>query len=254
MTTNRYRMLAAAVAASALTAAIPALAQTAKVATIDSPDALFGPKALSTALQQIETKYATQLKSASDRNTALQAQLKPLYDALDTNKDGQLDQAEQQAAVQAQRPQVKQIQDLQTAAQTELDKLVGPVQLARIYVFDQLQKRYTTSLDGLVASRQIGLGRPAAGAARSAPGTDLTATVRSDIDKPLAIDPPAGWQPTREAAGLLEAYLQALQQAAQQRAAAQPGAASAPPVATPARPVATTPGPKRDRNGDPIKQ
>lgn len=253
MTIIRTRLLAAVAAAGALTAAIPALAQTGKVATIDSPDALFNNKALPTALQQIETKYAAQIKSAGDRSTALQAQLKPLYDALDTNKDGQLDQAEQQAAVQAQRPQVKQIQDAQTAAQTELDKLVTPVQIARIYVFDQLQQRYSRSLDGLVTARQIGLVLPAGGAIRSAPGTDLTAAVRTEIDKPLAIDPPAGWQPTREAAGLLETYLQAVQQQAQARAAQQAQQGTAP-ATTPTTTPPATARPGRDRNGDPIKR
>lgn len=240
MTKTMTRLLAATAAVGSLALAAPAFAQASKVATINAADAIFNARSVQTAMQQIETKYAAQVQTAQTRQTALQAQIKPLLDALDTNKDGQVDQAELQAAVQARKPQVEQIRAAETAASNEINTALRPMNLARIYVFDQLQQRYNTALDGQVRTKQIGLIVPTSAAIRQAPGTDLTAAVRTEIDKPLTIDPPAGWQPNQEALGLFEAYAQAVgeqnQRAAQQQqgAAPQPGAAPAP-AATPAR-------------------
>lgn len=255
MTMFTNRTLAVAAAAGAMAAATPALAQTSKIATINAVEAIFGARALPTAMQQIDAKYAAQLKTATDRQAAVAARVKPLYDQLDTNKDGNLDAAEQQAAVQAQKPQVKQIQDIENAEQTAINTTLRPYQLARIYLFDQLNQRYSASVDGQVRTKAIGLVIPANGVIRSAPGTDITAAVKAEVDKPLAIDPPAGWQPTQESVSLLEAYLRAVQEAAQQRAAQQ---AQQQPAGTPA-PAGTTPParpatPARDRNGDPINK
>lgn len=259
--TKMNKVLFAGAAIAALGASAPLLAQASKVATVNGADAIFRAAALTTAMQQIETKYAAQIKSASDRQTQLQAQLKPLYDALDTNKDGNLDENEQRAAIQAQRPQIKQIQDAEAAANTAIDTATRPVQLAQIYVFDQLSQRYNAALDNQVRTKQIGLIIPSTQALRQAPGTDLTAAVRTEIDKPLLIDPPANWQPTQAGAALLQTYAQAIAEMQQRQAAAaaaqqRQGAAPAPAAGTPAAPapVPATTAPKRDRNGDPIKQ
>lgn len=252
MTKFITRALAATAAVGVIAAAGPLLAQASKVATINAADAIFNAKAIGTALQQIDTKYAAQIKSANDRRTALQTQLKPLYDALDTNKDQQLDQNEQRAAIQAQKPQIKQIQDAETAGQTAIEQTMRPVTLAQVYVFDQMSQRYNTSLDGQIRTKQIGLVVPTSAAIRQAPGTDLTATVRTEIDKPLAVDPPANWQATREGVALLQTYVQAVNEAQQRAAAAaaqrqQQGAQPAAPATNAPRPAATpAPAPTRE--------
>lgn len=251
--TKTTKALFAGAAIAALGASAPLLAQASKVATINGADAIFRATALPTAMQQIETKYAAQIKSANDRQTQLQAQLKPLYDALDTNKDGQLDENEQRAAVQAQRPQIKQIQDAEAAAGTAIDQAMRPVQIAQVYVFDQLSQRYNTALDNQVRTKQIGLIVPSSQAIRQAPGTDLTAAVRTEIDKPLTIDPPANWQPTQAGAALLQTYMQAVAELQQRQAAAAaaqqrqgtPAATPAPATTTP-RPATPAPAPARE--------
>lgn len=246
MTKSMNRLLAGAAAVAGVAIAAPLLAQASKVATINAPDAIFNVRAIGTAMQQIETKHAAVIQQANTRSQALQTQTKPMIDALDTNKDGDLDQAEVQAAAQARRPQLQQIRDAETAASTEINNTLRPVTLARIYVFDQLQKRYNDSLDGQIRTKQIGLVVPTTAAIRQAPGTDLTAIVRGEIDKPLAIDPPAGWQPTQGAAALLEAYAQAV--AEQQQRAAQAAAAQQRPAAAGAAPATPTPAPSPTPN------
>ena len=246
MTKTMTRTLAVAASVAALAGASPALAQADKVATINAAEAIFRAQAIGTALQQIDTKYAAQIKSAEDRRTAVQVQIKPLYDALDTNKDGQVDESEQRAAIQAQKPQLKQIQDAGNAAETAIEQIMRPVSLAQMYVFDQMSKRYNASLDGQIRTKQIGLVVPTSAAIRQAPGTDLTATVRTEIDKPLSIDPPAGWQPTQEGAALLQTYAQAVSEA-QQRAAAAQQQQQQRQGAQPAAPnPAATPAPNRE--------
>lgn len=249
MTKTITRLLAATAVAGSIALAAPAFAQASKVATINPADAIFNARAVQTAMQQIEAKYTAQVQAAQTRQTALQAQTKPLLDALDTNKDGNVDQAELQAAVQARKPQVEQIRAAETAASTEINASLRPMNLARIYIFDQLQQRYNAAIDGQVRTKQIGLIVPTSAAIRQAPGTDLTALVRAEIDKPLTIDPPAGWQPNQDAVGLFEAYAQAVSETNQRNAAAaqqqqgaaagaarQPGATPAPaPAPTPAR-------------------
>lgn len=250
--TKMTKALLAGAAMAALGASAPLLAQASKVATINGAEAIFRANALTTAMQQIEAKYAAQIKGANDRQAQLQAQLKPLYDALDTNKDGNLDENEQRAAIQAQRPQIKQIQDAEVAANTAIEQSMRPVQLAQMYVFDQLSQRYNTALDNQIRTKQIGLILPGTQVVRTAPGTDLTATVRTEIDKPLTIDPPANWQPTQAGAALLQTYAQAVQEAQQRQAAAaaaqqRQGAQPAAPATTnPATPRPAAPAPTRE--------
>ena len=249
--TKTTKALFAGAAIAALGASAPLLAQASKVATINGAEAIFRAGALPTAMQQIETKYAAQIKTANDRQAQLQTQLKPLYDALDTNKDGQLDENEQRAAVQAQRPQIKQIQEAENAAGSAIDQAMRPVQLAQVYLFDQLSQRYNAALDNQVRTKQIGLIVPANQAIRQAPGTDLTAAVRTEIDKPLTIDPPANWQPTQAGAALLQTYMQAVQEAQQRAAAAaaaqqRQGAATPAPATANPRPATPAPAPARE--------
>ena len=88
-------LLAAASLSTAALVAVPAAAQVqGNIATVNAPAVVINSNAFTTAYQQIATTYKPQI----DAIQARQQESQTLLQQLDTNKDNQLDEAEQQAA------------------------------------------------------------------------------------------------------------------------------------------------------------
>ena len=95
--------------------------------------AIASSTALQTAYQQIGTTYAAQRTQLEQ----LQQQRDTLVRQFDTNNDGQLSDAEQQAA----QTNATAVQQLQTLDQT-IQQTQAPIQLARVYVVEQIAMQY----------------------------------------------------------------------------------------------------------------
>lgn len=200
-TTIKLLLAGAVIAPAALFAAMPASAQA--VAVADPEGAIAQSKAFTAATAQIQATYKTSLDQAQARRTAIQAELQPLYTVLDTNHDGQLSQAEIDAANAAHRPELAQIQTKQQAAQAELARLEGPATRAQQYAVEQISAKLQQAITSAMSKRGVNvLLKPAA--VFTAQGTgDLTPAITAELDTlvpTVSTTPPANWQPGQQQA------------------------------------------------------
>ena len=207
--------------ALATTAIAPATAQvTGAMGTVSAPAAIASTNALRTAFQQIGTTYAaqqTQLQQKTEQRDTLLRQL-------DTNNDGGLDAAEQQAAQTA--PQIEQIQTLEN----EMAQLSSQIEGARVYAIEQIARQYGAALQEVTQANnlQIVLNRDAIAYATPAASVDskLAAALNTRVPS-VQIVPPADWQPAQQSVALYQQIAQLLliaqaRQAQQQQAPATP--------------------------------
>ena len=109
MTNFSKLLLATAIAVpGVIAAAAPAAAQS--VAVLDPDAAIGNSNAWKTAAQTIQTTYKAQIDQVQARQTALANEIKTAATPLDTNKDGQISQAELQAAQTSNPNAVKALQ------------------------------------------------------------------------------------------------------------------------------------------------
>ncbi|APE29010.1 OmpH family outer membrane protein [Aurantiacibacter gangjinensis] len=214
----------AALAVLATTAAMPvmtapAVAQVNGMATADIVAAVIRSQAFQTGYQQVNTQYQTQLTTINQR----QQQRQQLVQSFDTNGDGQLDQTEQAVTQDASNTTVQQIQ----AIDREIAQLQRPIELARLYVLQQVAQQYQPSLQAVISANNIQFVIAPDAVVYNAPAADVTAAVTDQINTRLpaaAITPPADFQPTEALVGLYQQVqqilvLSAMQQQAQQQQA-----------------------------------
>lgn len=224
-------LLATASIAIAAVAATPAAAQVqGKIATVDIPAVVISTNAFGTAYQQVGTTYKAQIDTIQARQQESQTLLKQL----DTNSDNQLDEAEQEAAQNT--PQAKRLQ----AIEQEVGQLSNQVEAARVYAVEQILAQYGPALQQVVQQQQLQLVLTPEAVIYAPPQASITQQVSTALNTlvpSVAIVPPQGWQPNRNAVGLYQQIqqrlvaaqaMQAQQQAAQQRAGQQPPATQAP--------------------------
>jgi Skp family chaperone for outer membrane proteins len=215
MTTFSKLLLATAIAVpGVIAAAAPAAAQS--VAVLDPDAAIGNSNAWKTAAQTIQTTYKTQIDQVQARQTALAGEIRTAATPLDTNKDGQISQAELQAAQSSNPNAVKALQAKEQSAQQELQRLSLPFNRAKAYAIEQISGHEDDAVNNVVKQRHIAvLLRPEA-AFFTDPSADLTGAVTAELDRlitaPVSVTPPANWQPGQQ------------QQAAPAAAAAAPAA------------------------------
>ncbi len=211
--------LAAASALAAALVAAPSAAQvTGNIATINAPVAIINTNAFRTAYQQIGTTYATQIQTLQTRDQERQT----LLQQLDTNSDGQLDEAEQQAAQGT--TQATRIQ----AIDQEMTQLSNQIDAARVYAIEQIMMQYSAALQQVVQNQNIQLVLSPEAVTWAQPQANISQQVSAELNTrvpSVTIAPPANWQPQRSAVGMFQQIQQALmtvqalqaQQAAQQQ-------------------------------------
>ncbi len=218
------------IAALALSAALatPAAAQVSGVALANPTVAIARTRALTAGYTQINTTFQAQLtqlqQQEQQRITVLQQ--------LDTDKDGQLGQAEQTAA-QANTTVVQQLQTIeQQIAQTQ-----QPITQARVYVIEQLLLQYSAAMQQVVTDKKVQLILDPGSALYAAPGVDVTDAITAALNQrvpTVSTAVPAGWQPQRQSIQTYQDIQQLLAAAAQAQQAQQ---AQQPAAATPQQPV-----------------
>jgi Skp family chaperone for outer membrane proteins len=213
------------ISALALAAAVatPAAAQVNGIGVTDPAIAIATSQALGAAYQQIGTTYAAQ-RTQLDQ---LQQQRDTLVRQFDTNNDGQMSEAEQQAA-QANTTAVQQLQTLdQTINQTQ-----APMQLARVYAIEQIAMQYGTAVQQVVTAGNISMILTPSSVVYAADAVDVTDEIVARLNTlvpAVSTSVPAGWQPQRQSVQLFQEVQQMLVTAAQQQQqAAQQGAAQTP--------------------------
>jgi Skp family chaperone for outer membrane proteins len=221
-------LTAAALAVSAFVAA-PATAQVSGIAVAEPAIALARAQALQTAYQQIATTYEAQRTQLEQ----LQQQRQGLIRQFDTDNDGNLSEAEQQAA-QANTTAMQQIQQLdQTIQQTQ-----APITLARAYVVEQLAQQLDPAFQQVISRNNIQLILNPSAALFIADPVDITGQVATELNRlapTVSAAPPQGWQPQQASFNLYQEVQEvllaaAIQQAQSQQAAPQQQPAQGQPV------------------------
>jgi len=198
MTNFSRLLLATAIAVpGVIAAAAPASAQS--VAVLDPDAAVGNSNAWKTAAQSIQTTYKTQIDQAQARQNALAAEIKTAAAPIDTNHDGQISQAEVQAAQTSNPNGLKALQAKEQSAQAELQRLSLPFNRAKAYAIEQITNHEDEAVTNVVKQRKIGvLLRPEATFVAD-PSADVTGAVTAELDRlitaPVSITPPANWQP-----------------------------------------------------------
>ena len=218
--------LVAGVAMAAATAAmpVPAMAQVNGMATSNPTVAMVRSTARNNAYGQINTTYAAQIQQINQLST----EIEQLQVSLDTNKDGQLTEAE----VAANPNVVKQIQAKEQQAATATQ----PIALAQYYVVEQLMNDYANARNQVLQAKKVSV-LIAPDALQYAPeGFDLTDDIVAAINQRLpavSTAVPAGWQPQRRTVEMHGAIQQILMVAAQQAAFRQQQQQQQQPAAAP---------------------
>lgn len=200
----------------------PALAQNAGTAVaglaVANLDAVIAnANAFKSAETQRQTTYKAQIDQATTRSNALNAQLRPLADKFNADRQGgKATQAslEQQAGT---------IQHLQQSGEAELQRILQPVALSRAYVQEQIDDKLDQAVKNAMAKKKVSLLlSPQAVLAVNNNAYNLNQDILTELNTLLPsanIVPPAGWVPR-----------QVREQQGQQAAPA----AAAPAAATPA--------------------
>ncbi|NVE94410.1 OmpH family outer membrane protein [Altererythrobacter lutimaris] len=219
-------LAAVSLAAMAVTAA-PAAAQVeGRMATVNAPLAVINTEALKNAYEQINTTYKAQI----DQMQALNTESQTLLRQLDTNGDGQLDEAEQNAAQNSSQATRLQAIDQQMAP------LNNQVEAARVYAVEQIMAQYGASLEQVVTQQNIKMILSPEAVIYAPPEANITAQVTTALNSKVSnvgIVPPQGWQPRRNSLAMYQQITQAINaiaaiQAQQQAAQQQQGNTAAP--------------------------
>ena len=210
-----------------------ASAQTAGLATAQPDAAIFSAKAFEAANTQIGTTYKAQLDQAAAAQTALNTKLRAI---LDTNKDGQISQAEA-AAAESNATIGNQVRAAQAAAQPGIEAAQNPAIKAQAYELEQIVGKYDAALRAVVAAKKINIVFSPSAVQYAPPATDVTRDIIAELDRStptVSITPPANWQPQQQTVELLQQYRQIVYANAARR---QQAGAPAPAATTPAAPA-----------------
>lgn len=226
----------AAALAVAAGVAGPASAQVSGIGIADPAVVVAGSQALRGAYSQIATTFSaqrTQLEQLDQQRTAL-------IKKFDTNNDGQLSQAEQQATQDPNNPTVKQLQ----ALDQQINQVQAPVNLARAYAIEQIAQQLNPAVQQVVSQGNVQLILPSGDVLYASDAADLTQKIMTALNTrvpQVSITPPAGWQPSQQTVQLYQDVQQVLlaaaarQQQAGATAPAQQPAAKAPAGKAPVR-------------------
>jgi len=193
-------LMLAAVAATPIVAAtaVPTSAQVAGVAVADPEAAIQNSNAWKTAISQIQTTHKAALDQANARAQAVQAELNPLVQQLQTASQ-QPNANQQQLQTQA-----AAIQQKEQAAQAEIARLTQPAQLARAYAFEQINRQLGPASQAVITSRKLQLLLRPEALLYAGQATDVTAAITTELNRlvpSVTTTPPAGWQPGQQQAG-----------------------------------------------------
>jgi Skp family chaperone for outer membrane proteins len=214
----------AAAAAFALTAsafaAAPASAQMVKGIAVANPTAIVAlSNAYKVAEQQRPVTYKPQIDQANARKTAIENQLRPLAQRLQT--DAQATNPNQSSLQQ----QYAQIQQIEQSGQNEINTILQPVALSRAYVVEQIGDKLEQATRQAMARQKIDLLLDSSAIINAPETYNLNQAILNELNAILPtaqLVPPAGWLPRTQREAQAQAQAQQQQQPAAQQPAARP--------------------------------
>jgi Skp family chaperone for outer membrane proteins len=166
---------------------------------------------------QRQTTYKAQFDQAQARNTALNAQIKPLVDKFNADRQGG------KVAQAALEQQAGAIQQMQENGKAELQRILQPVGLSQAYVNEQIEDKLNDAVKGAMTKKNVSiLISPDAILAVNGGAYNLNQDILNELNTALPsaqLVPPAGWEPR-----------QVREQRAQQQGAQAPAAPATAPT------------------------
>ncbi|GFM27688.1 OmpH family outer membrane protein [Novosphingobium sp. PY1] len=186
--------------ALATVAAQPALAQDKNGGTIvqglaiaNFDAVIANSNAYKTAEQQRESTYKAQYDQAKQRSEALNAQLKPMIDKF--NADRQAANPNQTALQQ----QAAQIQQIQESGKQEIQRILAPVGLSQAYVNEQIEDKLDAAVKSAMAKKKVSiLLSPDSILAVNGSAYNLNQDILNELNASIPsaqLVPPSGWEP-----------------------------------------------------------
>lgn len=193
-------VVAIGLAAAAMSpfAAAPAAAQSAQgaqgIGAINLPAVVVNSNAYKVAEQQRPVTYKPQLDQAESRRTAISAQLQPLVDKF--NADRQAANPNQQAL----QTQAAQIQQIEQNGQRELQQILAPVAMSQAYVREQIEERLDEAVQAAATKNKVSIILDVSGGqvVFAAAQHNMTQAVINELNTLLPnaqLVPPQGWLP-----------------------------------------------------------
>lgn len=203
--------------AAAAPAASGTIVQGLGVASFDA--VIANSNAYKTAETQRQTTFKAQFDQAQTRQNALNAQIKPLVDKF--NADRQSGKVAQAALEQ----QAGSIQQIQENGKAELQRILQPVGMSQAYVNEQIEDKLNDAVKAAMTKKSVSiLISPEAILAVNGGAYNLNQDILNELNTALPsaqLVPPAGWEPR-------QVREQRAQQAAAQGQAAPAAGAAAP--------------------------
>jgi Skp family chaperone for outer membrane proteins len=203
--------LAAKPAAAPAAAGGGTIVQGLGVASFDA--VIANSNAYKAAETQRQTTYKAQYDQAQARNTALNAQIKPLVDKFNADRQGG------KVAPAALEQQAASIQQLQESGKAELQRILQPVGLSQAYVNEQIEDKLNDAVKSAMTKKNVSiLISPDAILAVNGGAYNLNQDILNELNTALPsaqLVPPAGWEPRQ----IREQRAQAAAQAAPAAAA-----------------------------------
>lgn len=183
--------LAAKPAAAPAAAGGGTIVQGLGVASFDA--VIANSNAYKAAETQRQTTYKAQYDQAQARNTALNAQIKPLVDKFNADRQGG------KVAPAALEQQAASIQQLQESGKAELQRILQPVGLSQAYVNEQIEDKLNDAVKSAMTKKNVSiLISPDAILAVNGGAYNLNQDILNELNTALPsaqLVPPAGWEP-----------------------------------------------------------
>lgn len=220
--------LFAAIAPVGIAAASTASAQS--IAYADPAVVIAQTQARTNGYSQIGQAYASNIQQMQQKSQQAQSVLQ----TMDKNGDKQVDDAEWSGASASTKQQLETLQ-------TEINNLQQPIEIARLYVLEQISDQYEQAQASVVSKNKINVILKPSSFVYMPESGNVTEKLTAELDRRVSqvqTTPPQNWNPRRSSVNLyqqvsellqLDAYLRALSQAQQQQ---QNGAAPTTPPAS----------------------
>jgi len=142
---------------------------------------------------QRQTTYKAQFDQAKTRNDALNAQIKPLVDKFNADRQGG------KVAQAALEQQAGAIQQMQENGKAELQRILQPVGLSQAYVNEQIEDKLNDAVKAAMTKKGVSiLISPDAILAVNGGAYNLNQDILNELNTALPsaqLVPPAGWEP-----------------------------------------------------------
>jgi len=149
--------------------------------------------AFKTAETQRQTTFKAQFDQAQTRQNALNAQIKPLIDKFNADRQGG---KVTQAALEQQAGSIQQIQE---NGKAELQRILQPVGLSQAYVNEQIEDKLNDAVKAAMTKKGVSiLISPDAILAVNGGAYNLNQDILNELNTSIPsaqLVPPAGWEP-----------------------------------------------------------